>query len=97
MKRCPECNTEFYDESLVFCLEDGSLLLAAKELSDDVSARKEGQTKFSDDFETEILSEIPTKNSGREGFEKTPETLEITDKTNKITAIKEKPLRKVSK
>lgn len=27
MKRCPECRRDYYDNSLVYCLDDGSLLL----------------------------------------------------------------------
>ena len=27
MKRCPECRRDYYDESLIFCLDDGSRLL----------------------------------------------------------------------
>jgi len=27
MKRCPECRRDYYDDSLLYCLDDGSLLL----------------------------------------------------------------------
>ena len=27
MKRCPECRRDYYDDSLIFCLDDGSVLL----------------------------------------------------------------------
>lgn len=27
MKRCPECRRDFYDDSLIFCLDDGTRLL----------------------------------------------------------------------
>jgi hypothetical protein len=27
MKRCPKCRRDYYDETLLYCLDDGSLLL----------------------------------------------------------------------
>src|SRR3954462_5456522 len=27
MKRCPECRRDYYDDSLLYCLDDGSALL----------------------------------------------------------------------
>ena len=27
MKRCPECRRDYYDDSLLFCLDDGERLL----------------------------------------------------------------------
>src|SRR6476620_8101595 len=27
MKRCPECRRDYYDETLLYCLDDGSALL----------------------------------------------------------------------
>jgi hypothetical protein len=27
MKRCPECRRDYYDETLLFCLDDGTRLL----------------------------------------------------------------------
>ena len=27
MKRCPECRRDYYDDTLVFCLEDGTALV----------------------------------------------------------------------
>lgn len=27
MKRCPECSRDYYDDSLLYCLDDGSALL----------------------------------------------------------------------
>src|SRR5687768_10367709 len=36
MKRCPECRRDYYDDSLLYCLDDGSALLegpsSAKEM-----------------------------------------------------------------
>jgi hypothetical protein len=33
MKRCPECSRQYTDESLIFCLEDGKVLLSASEVA----------------------------------------------------------------
>lgn len=27
MKRCPECRRDYYDDTLLYCLDDGSALL----------------------------------------------------------------------
>lgn len=27
MKRCPECRREYYDDTLLYCLDDGKALL----------------------------------------------------------------------
>src|SRR5688500_17851217 len=37
MKRCPECNRTYYDETLNFCLEDGASLVDG-DTSDDATA-----------------------------------------------------------
>jgi non-specific serine/threonine protein kinase len=34
MKRCPECRRDYYDDSLLYCLDDGSLLLDGPAASD---------------------------------------------------------------
>ena len=94
MKRCPKCSEKFYDESLVFCLEDGSRLLETEDISDSVPIVKRENTTFADDFETEILHEIPTKDADLKSLNKTSDTLEIINKTNKISTIKEKATQK---
>jgi adenylate cyclase len=44
MKRCPECRRDYYDDTLAFCLEDGSALL-------------QGSVPLPDDPQTAILHE----------------------------------------
>jgi TolB-like protein/Tfp pilus assembly protein PilF len=44
MKRCPECRRDYYDDSLLYCLDDGSVLLEGPGL---------------DESRTAILSELP--------------------------------------
>ena len=34
MKRCPECRRDYYDDSLLYCLDDGSALLAVDPFMD---------------------------------------------------------------
>ena len=35
MKRCPQCATDYYDDMLEFCLEDGAKLSAVSRIEDD--------------------------------------------------------------
>ena len=35
MKRCPECRRDYYDDTLSFCLDDGSALLDGPALADE--------------------------------------------------------------
>ena len=52
MKRCPECRRDYFDETLIFCLDDGSRLL-------------DGPAASSNDPETEIfhIHDLPTEAS----------------------------------
>jgi TolB-like protein len=38
MKSCPECKREYFDDSLIYCLEDGSKLVAQFDLSEPQTA-----------------------------------------------------------
>jgi TolB-like protein/predicted Zn-dependent protease len=51
MKRCPECRRDYYDDSLLYCLDDGSALL-------------EGPAQGSDEPRTEILHRSETPGDG---------------------------------
>lgn len=44
MKRCPECRRDYYDDSLLYCLEDGSALV-------------QGAVPVTDEIQTAILNE----------------------------------------
>src|SRR5687767_5070482 len=35
MKRCPECRRDYYDDSLLYCLDDGTALLEGPALTDE--------------------------------------------------------------
>jgi TolB-like protein/Tfp pilus assembly protein PilF len=49
MKRCPECRRDYYDETLLYCLDDGNALL-------DGPASREARREFTDEPATAILS-----------------------------------------
>ena len=72
MKRCPECRRDYYDDTLSFCLDDGSRLLdgpAAAHASDDEPA-------------TAILSEPGAVATGfRHGEDQTIQQILATDQT----------------
>jgi TolB-like protein len=38
MKRCPECRRDYYDDSLLYCLDDGAALLTGPGTSDQITA-----------------------------------------------------------
>ncbi len=46
MKRCPECRRDYYDDSLLYCLEDGTALV-------------QGSVPSPDEPQTAVLSESP--------------------------------------
>src|SRR6478672_10408264 len=52
MKRCPECRRDYYDDSLIYCLDDGAPLL-------------EGPTSLSDDPPTAVFKERTDATSSR--------------------------------
>src|SRR5262245_53232398 len=53
MKRCPECRRDYFDDSLQYCLDDGTALLEGPSSNSNPVASLES----SDDHETAILSE----------------------------------------
>src|SRR5689334_16072733 len=53
MKRCPDCRRDYYDDSLSYCLDDGSVLL------DGPPSLEEPATAIQD--ETNRFNEAPTK------------------------------------
>lgn len=59
MKRCPKCNREYADESMRFCLDDGSLLSARN----DPDATQYLGTNATGASPTEILHETPTRDA----------------------------------
>ena len=59
MKRCPECRRDYYDDTLLYCLDDGNALLEGPASGrTELPASDAGQ--FGDEPATAILSEPPT-------------------------------------
>src|SRR5438105_895310 len=68
MKRCPECRRDYYDDTLLYCLDDGNALL-------------EGPSSM-DEPATAILSEPPALASGTApGKSPTRPQIHTTDQT----------------
>lgn len=79
MKRCPECRRDYYDDTLLYCLDDGNALL---EGSASGSSRNEPAT--------EILSEPPVLAGGSEPSEApTRAQINTTDQTTRLPAGRE--------
>ena len=70
MKRCPECTRDYYDDTLLYCLDDGNALLEGP------------ATLGSDEPATAILSEPGAIATGfRGGEEKTKHQINTTGQT----------------
>jgi hypothetical protein len=61
MKRCPECRRDYYDDSLLYCLDDGTALLEgpaslepATQILPDAITTEEGKTRTFDNTRTNI-------------------------------------------
>ncbi|CAN5461899.1 hypothetical protein BH10ACI3_BH10ACI3_27070 [soil metagenome] len=70
MKRCPECRRDYYDETLLYCLDDGNALLECP------------ATLGADEPATAILSEPGAVATGfRAGEDQTRQFVYTTDQT----------------
>ena len=83
MKRCPECRRDYYDDTLSFCLEDGTPLVQGsvpvRQISDDEPP-------------TAILSEPGAVATGfRGGEEKTRQHINTTDQTAILPRMEAEP------
>ncbi|HKP70409.1 MAG TPA: DUF5050 domain-containing protein [Pyrinomonadaceae bacterium] len=58
MKRCPECRRDYYDETLIYCLDDGTALLEGPASGND---RKTEVIETADSQRTGILTEGETR------------------------------------
>lgn len=81
MKHCPICNKNYYDETLEFCLEDGSRLLRkeknidnstdtaptvlSKKITQDETVQIKNQPNFFDPLAPHVSSEINTISKDR--------------------------------
>jgi hypothetical protein len=68
MKKCPQCQADYFDEMLAFCLEDGARLLnagqpTAVKTESFAGAQKIPETMFFDHSQTETAQKLDAKNS----------------------------------
>ncbi|MGH9948236.1 MAG: TPR end-of-group domain-containing protein [Pyrinomonadaceae bacterium] len=78
MKRCPECRRDYYDDTLLYCLDDGNALLEGP-----ASGRREtGDGSSENEPVTAILSELPVVAGGAlSGEDQTRQFVQTTDQT----------------
>jgi TolB-like protein len=78
MKRCPECRRDYYDDTLLYCLDDGNALLEGP-----ASGAGAG-----DEHQTAILhrTSVPGKAPTREQIDTTDQTAILTAGTGEIVA-----------
>ena len=66
MKRCPECRRDYYDDSLVYCLDDGAALLEGPTSQAHQTAILPGtDTDPTKVFDSENTAVLPTTSTGR--------------------------------
>src|SRR4029450_5088859 len=60
MKRCPECRRDYYDDSLLYCLDDGSALLEGPATMDEpATAILSGTDKVLSEPATRVVGTDP--------------------------------------
>ena len=86
MKRCPECRRDYYDDTLLYCLDDGTPLLdgPASHMSEPpaVAGGLSRSSDFNDEPATAVLSEpgaVATR--FRQGEDQTRPQINTTDQT----------------
>jgi TolB-like protein len=78
MKRCPECRRDYYDDSLLYCLDDGSALLEGPAVSEPPAS---AGGRFGDEPQTAILPEPGAVATGVRKGEPTRPQVNKTDQT----------------
>ena len=68
MKRCPECRRDYYDDTLVYCLDDGNALLEGPASAGEPATKILDPARSSDAGATQILN--PNGETGRARSEK---------------------------
>ena len=74
MKRCPECRRDYYDDSLLYCLDDGTALL-------------DGPASF-DGPPTEILPESGTHSTSAPSVAATRAQVHVTEREPSVRAVR---------
>jgi len=67
MKRCPECRRDYYDDSLSYCLDDGSPLVYGTSSENIMGDRTEMLPTISDQLPSGMLDRFPTTTSRASG------------------------------
>ena len=81
MKRCPECRRDYYDETLLYCLDDGNALLEGPVSGSEPPALAGGFLPHDDGPQTSILSEQSASSDGQQGDAETCAQINTTAKT----------------
>ncbi len=79
MKRCPECRRDYYDDTLSFCLEDGSALVSG--VPDEPATAILSADRLSNEKGTKTFDQIPANDkTSLDG------TIRTASKSNSIVA-----------
>lgn len=92
MKKCPKCNEQYSDDTLEFCLEDGSRLIQISRTTNKNPVISDLHTKQKQEFETAILPEAATREANLNKVGQIPNTIEFSeeDSNKTVSKIKEK-------
>jgi Tol biopolymer transport system component len=63
MKRCPKCRKDYFDDSLIYCLDDGARLLVGSITDEPATAILSGDPESSDDPARQISADVPSARS----------------------------------
>src|SRR5687767_3855267 len=67
MKRCPECRRDYFDDTLSFCLDDGSPLVYGMSSENIMADRTEMLPTISDQLPSGILDRFTTTSRSSSG------------------------------
>lgn len=62
MKKCPQCNREYSDETLNFCLDDGTVLIAVRDVSTDENIQRPTEQQTEILSQEQVTEAIPVNN-----------------------------------
>lgn len=59
MKRCPECRRDYYDDSLLYCLDDGSALVEGPASGDEPATAVLSKESLASELRTQLHAGLP--------------------------------------
>jgi Tol biopolymer transport system component len=68
MKRCPECRKDYFDDSLMYCLDDGAQLVTGSAADEPATAILSGDGVSSEDLARQVLADGTKKRSNSVTF-----------------------------